>query len=99
MRDYKCKVCITPCKECSGGSDSDCITCETPRLLYNKICVETCPPGFWGDNSDPICKMCQSPCKNCHSSSNTCTSCIENYFLNLELCLRECPSGFWGISK
>ncbi len=97
--DNKCKACITSCKNCSGGSESDCLSCETPKFLYNKTCVETCPPKFWGEKSDQTCKKCQLPCENCISNSTICTSCTQNYFLHSESCLIECPSGYWGMSK
>ncbi len=98
MQSRTCKTCQVPCDRCSGESDSDCLSCKTPKFLFNKTCVETCPPELFGDVSDLTCKNCQPPCEKCLSNSTKCTSCLEIYFLHLESCLQQCPSGYWGIS-
>lgn len=42
--DFKCKLCVSPCKTCRGYVN--CTTCETGyEFLYNDYCYVDCPAG------------------------------------------------------
>lgn len=45
-------------------------------------CVESCGPGFFGDNDSGRCLACDENCRTCEDTATKCTSCKElNYLL------------------
>jgi len=43
-----CRPCMHECDTCSNGTE--CLSCASPRFLYQSRCVINCPPGFEEDN-------------------------------------------------
>ncbi|EAR90593.2 deoxyribonuclease II family protein (macronuclear) [Tetrahymena thermophila SB210] len=67
----KVKTCHNSCLTCTKDSDpNSCLSCPPKFFLSN---LNTCLP-------------CQQPCSECKESANTCTSCLENYFLEESKC-------------
>ncbi|XP_043934615.1 proprotein convertase subtilisin/kexin type 6 [Protopterus annectens] len=101
-----------PChQECGGqgcdGPDAhhcwDCIHYSIGSTKSGRICVNSCPPGFFGDNSTQKCRRCHKVCEACTGrSQNDCTSCKKWYY-HLQQdhlsCVLTCPSGFYGDER
>ena len=62
-------ICHEECYECSGPSNSDCISCNKNNTdyshLYKGLCLRECPEGTYEDISNDfyICKDCYINCK------------------------------------
>lgn len=58
----RCRRCYKGCERCVGRSAGDCLSCR--RGLYlntlNSSCVDTCPPGYFADESKSTCTQCRS---------------------------------------
>ena len=65
------------------------------KSLYNKTCLENCPPGFFaGENY--VCQPCNSECGNCTVKADFCTICTDkSMFLHRESgkCNAACEVG------
>ncbi|XP_018412735.1 PREDICTED: R-spondin-1 isoform X2 [Nanorana parkeri] len=94
--------CGKGCEACSEVNG--CIKC-LPRLFIllerNDIrqigvCLQSCPPGYYGDRSREInkCTKCRvTNCENCFSR-NFCTKCNDGFYLHKGVCYSTCPEGF-----
>ncbi|XP_063049504.1 proprotein convertase subtilisin/kexin type 5-like, partial [Engraulis encrasicolus] len=51
-----CKPCHATCHHCSGGADTQCISCDQGRFLLNGTCIKQCPDGYYGDGDDYVCE-------------------------------------------
>ena len=117
--DYATKTCLPcytsltspyTCAKCVGPFNYSCITCSTGQYLFPTSptgqCVGTCPPGYYGDNTNYHCLRCyQSSAGNPYSclactgpSSTACISCISGTFLFGSQCIDSCPAGTWPDS-
>ena len=96
------------CATCSAGNAyTNCNTCNTGTYLYPSTggeCLDPCPAGYWGRNSDWTCQPCYSngvnpySCKTCHSPGTyaTCDTCYSGTFLYGGECINPCPASYWG---
>ena len=81
--NYKCLPCYELCETCNTGSNDrqkqNCLTCKPNYVIFNHNCLEQCPDGYY--ESDNTCKECNKLCKESGSNCNSCTSCIDGYYL------------------
>ena len=83
--------CKTPCADCSGPLDTQCISCETGYFLDGNTCVSPCPSGYF-EGASGVC--CISPYANCFASTtSSCSSCMTGYVLYGSVCETSCPTG------
>ena len=68
------------CTECYDGYS---------RYVVNdvSICVDDCPIGYYDGNGK--CELCDNVCYSCVGSSNSCLSCIVDYYLLNTYCISE----------
>ncbi|XP_074651070.1 proprotein convertase subtilisin/kexin type 6-like [Tubulanus polymorphus] len=85
-----CYTCSSKCKECTGSTDRNCISCLTGAFFINGTCVSVCPPGFYGNKLAAECLSCDGRCKTCSGPEyNQCLSCKPNLQLNNAVCIRS----------
>ena len=99
-----CNNCIAGCNSCFGPNIDNCYSCKASGsvkyyLLYNSYtCNQTCPDGFYSNDTSFTCLMCSPACLTCTYNSSYCTSCgIPASGLSLYLknntCKYQCPDG------
>ncbi|XP_033109451.1 proprotein convertase subtilisin/kexin type 5-like [Anneissia japonica] len=72
-------TCSTSCITCSDGWL--CTACDNTTFLYNRDCVEQCPPNFVALTDIGICGACHPSCDTCDDiSHHNCVTCIPSYF-------------------
>ncbi|XP_029413977.1 proprotein convertase subtilisin/kexin type 5-like, partial [Nannospalax galili] len=88
-----CVPCHENCLMCSGPKEDDCEVCaEASKVLYNGLCLDTCPAGTYYEEETDDCKECQKFCQTCISSW-TCLACQEGLTMVHETCMpKECAS-------
>ena len=98
-----CEPCHAQCTRCSGPSENECSACNTGFYLQSAStsCLNTCPAGYWKDDTNHICAECHSACSNCADGTDTqCSACKINYYLQPApsdtTCDSTCPDGYWG---
>ena len=85
-------------------SDTDCQTCKNVTgIVYfqlNDQCLQNCPDGYWGKDSENLCYLCDFSCSKCYDEfNNTCTACTTYnntiYYLQYgtDTCVDVCPDG------
>lgn len=64
-----CSNCAKPCKTCTDGLYSSCLTCQEGLFLHpSGECMSRCPVGFKPDASLGICANCSVvQCEDCNS--------------------------------
>ena len=92
------------CSECESDEylllDGRCIErCVNDNYFYRIAefkCSEKCESNEYGlaYKGLKICEICEAPCLTCENSKNTCTQCLEPYFLLEQSCVNSCPSGY-----
>ncbi|XP_062274784.1 proprotein convertase subtilisin/kexin type 6 [Scomber scombrus] len=91
----RCRRCTKGCEKCDGRSASSCLLCR--RGLYlnalNSSCIDTCPSGYFADESQRLCLMCHERCMTCLRYADRCTACSEGYSLAGMTCVPECTNG------
>ncbi|XP_051906934.1 proprotein convertase subtilisin/kexin type 5-like [Hippocampus zosterae] len=93
--------CDSECTDdgCEGPGPWQCVTCAHFFLKFKnntRICVSTCPRGFWGDRRR--CKRCFATCESCTGSrSDQCTSCQAGHHLTegTDTCTAGCEEGYF----
>ena len=102
-----CTKCNYECLSCSGGSRTDCSSCDSSIISYkyffatSKTCTSTCPDGsFLLVPIDTTCLNCHTSCKTCSggSNSNNCNNCdlmgLTSYYYGVDrTCTSVCPVG------
>ncbi|XP_075753037.1 proprotein convertase subtilisin/kexin type 6 isoform X2 [Pelodiscus sinensis] len=89
-------------KGCDGPNADQCWNCVHYSLGNGKtgrLCVSSCPPGYFGDNSSGKCRRCQKGCETCTGKGrNQCTSCRRGFYHHQEthMCVALCPAGFYS---
>ena len=64
-----------------GYCTDDCSNWEQYAYDVDNTCVNSCPDGYQGNNSDyPYCQICPVNCVTCYFQDD-CTSCAEGYYL------------------
>uniref|UniRef100_A0A8K9WYN5 Proprotein convertase subtilisin/kexin type 6 n=1 Tax=Oncorhynchus mykiss TaxID=8022 RepID=A0A8K9WYN5_ONCMY len=90
----RCRRCHKGCERCVGRTPTECRSCR--RGLYfnplNTTCSETCPAGYFADDSKK-CLRCHENCMKCLRDSDRCTACNDGYSLAGMTCVPECANG------
>uniref|UniRef100_A0ABI7WMU4 PLAC domain-containing protein n=3 Tax=Felinae TaxID=338152 RepID=A0ABI7WMU4_FELCA len=97
-------VCHPECgdKGCDGPNADQCLNCVHFSLGSAKTsrkCVNTCPPGYFGDTAARRCRRCYKGCETCSGRSPTqCLSCRRGFYHHQEMntCVTFCPAGFYA---
>lgn len=103
-----CKPCSKACLSCYGGTDKDCIECNTPegyeKNSYDSgwCLLKQCSPGTYlkatSDSKSLQCLNCHETCASCDSIDN-CLEC-KNGYIKLSKDPQEkglcggCPQGY-----
>ena len=73
--------------------DLSCTQCDSGFLLFQEICLTTCPLGSFKD-SPSSCVQCPINCTSCVSLVG-CTGCMVGLDILFNgKCLDQCPEGF-----
>jgi proprotein convertase subtilisin/kexin type 5 len=88
-------ACAVECATCTGGTASQCQTCNPAGYFLNaalSTCAATCPSGSWGNAvtnaQNPVCSPCVYPCVTCSFTSGTsCLSCSPLTYLQNNACV------------
>jgi hypothetical protein len=87
------------CRKCDSNDLSKCNECQYPKVLFNNICIDLCPPDYYEENRQ--CFKCLTGCKSCKSSKE-CFECHEKLYLYNGKCVTDCVTGMYnqnGICK
>lgn len=89
-----CVYCSGECTTCTGPSNFHCLSCPVGKLLYNGICLNTCPYG-WASSDNVNCIECtDANCKDCvKSNPDICIACNIGFAPVTGSCTTECPEG------
>lgn len=67
-----------------------------------RMCVSSCPAGFFGDNGARRCRRCHKGCERCVGRGpSQCTACKRNLYHHPEMgtCVLLCPPGFYAEER
>lgn len=93
-----CAICPPGCSQCTDSVS--CVMCHSGYFLHTsqvdqsavnkKLCVKSCPPGFYGDSVGKVCVDCSPFCKTC-SSIDFCITCAKQDIAALDgVCPQPC---------
>lgn len=93
-----CSLCSSNCGECSGPSDSDCLSCSDNALVLNTPGMCFCDSGFYMESDTPlVCSACHVNCAECSGPLDTqCLLCNDNNSEMIDICV--CKEGYYPIS-
>uniref|UniRef100_A0A8U7MLI1 Proprotein convertase subtilisin/kexin type 6 n=1 Tax=Corvus moneduloides TaxID=1196302 RepID=A0A8U7MLI1_CORMO len=86
---------------CDGPNADQCLNCihySLGSVKTGRMCVSSCPAGFFGDNSARRCRRCHKGCERCVGRGpSQCTACKRNLYHHPEMgtCVVLCPPGFY----
>ncbi|EAS02591.2 zinc finger lsd1 subclass family protein (macronuclear) [Tetrahymena thermophila SB210] len=97
-QSFKCLDCDSSCATCSGGSSTDCTSCQGNLFLdkLSKKCVANCPFGYFQNKQNNECNLCNDICESCFGpNTDNCKSCVTPYFFqsSTNKCVTECAVG------
>lgn len=75
-----CVTCHPDCATCSGGSFSQCSSCnKNLPVLTNGRCLATCSQNQYFDTTSSTCQSCDGSCASCSGSGpNNCLACSSS---------------------
>ena len=92
-----CATCPMWCNGCTGGTSSDCTSCNAGYNLESNpgFCRKICLSTEYNDgNLTNACQTCHAQCLTCNGGLNTeCLSCRAGSTLNGSFCGIDCPIG------
>nr|CAD7434599.1 unnamed protein product [Timema monikensis] len=88
-----CRPCHSTCETCTGPTEYNCISCESPLLLHGTQCLTTCLTGLYLDQD--TCMPCLHTCQSCTSRVN-CTQCTPGLHLQGGECRAACATGYYS---
>lgn len=65
-----CQSCTSGCQTCSAN---ECLKCAA-GFLFERLCVDQCPAGFFGNPRIQQCTACEVACSAC-TDTYFCTAC------------------------
>lgn len=71
-------------------------------LFPPRMCVSSCPAGFFGDKAARRCRRCYKGCESCVGRGpGQCTACKRSLYHHPEMgaCLPLCPPGFYAEER
>uniref|UniRef100_A0A8C4Y0V5 Proprotein convertase subtilisin/kexin type 6 n=1 Tax=Gopherus evgoodei TaxID=1825980 RepID=A0A8C4Y0V5_9SAUR len=89
-------------KGCDGPTADQCLNCihySLGSVKAGRVCVSSCPSGYFGENASRRCRRCQKACETCTGRGrNQCTSCQRGFYHHQETnaCVVFCPAGFYA---
>ncbi|XP_036399293.1 proprotein convertase subtilisin/kexin type 6 [Megalops cyprinoides] len=98
----RCRRCFRGCETCMGRAPSECLTCRRGLYLHvdHSTCVDTCPTGYFADDTQRQCLKCHENCMKCVRDADRCTACNEGYSLAGMTCVPECADGtFFNLEE
>jgi hypothetical protein len=96
--DGKCVPCEDKnCQNCASQPNI-CEVCNTPYLIYNGICVSTCPNGYYRDEAGKKCLKCVESCSKC-AEQGKCTECAKGFVLQNYSCQNVCKPGSINVNS
>lgn len=69
---------------------------------FPRMCVSSCPAGFFGDKGARRCRRCYKGCERCVGRGPTqCTACKRSLYHHQEMstCVVLCPPGFYAEER
>lgn len=101
--NYVCGNCDLSCKDCSGSYAENCTSCwsnSTLKYLHLSMCLNSCPNGFYADDTAGQCQICplNLHCATCKlvAASVQCKTCIYGFYLQSNSsCLPSCDPTFY----
>lgn len=83
-----CQSCPDVCSSCT--SQTNCLSCTSPYILYNNYCINQCPATH-AVILNNTCTQCSTT--NCHKcyDNDVCFNCVSDYSLLNGACLSTCP--------
>jgi hypothetical protein len=88
LTSMSCQSCNLNCSTCviqvgsGSGNPSSCLTCIANNFLYNSTCSDTCPVGWYSNQT--VCLKCMPNCAIC-TNLTTCIQCTVPYFLYITI--------------
>ena len=79
--------CDLSCKTCSGTTQFDCTSCNSPSVLQTHMCVKSCGAGFILNTKSNTCEICYE----------NCNSCLNGLFYMGGNCLFSCPTSTTAV--
>jgi proprotein convertase subtilisin/kexin type 5 len=97
MATNTCATCPMWCNWCTGGTSSDCKSCNTGYTLESNpgFCRKDCLSDQYNDgNLTNACYNCHAQCLTCNGGAYTeCLTCRSGRTLDGGLCGIDCPTG------
>lgn len=90
---------------CDGPSADQCLNCihySLGSVKSGRMCVSSCPAGFFGDKAARRCRRCYKGCESCVGRGpGQCTACKRSLYHHPEMgaCLPLCPPGFYAEER
>lgn len=76
-----CKPCHYTCLTCSGGANTNCLSCNSSEFRTRNSGASTCPCNkyYFNNLMDRDCKRCHYSCLTC-SNEYSCLTCNASMF-------------------
>ncbi|KAL4437738.1 hypothetical protein ABPG74_012413 [Tetrahymena malaccensis] len=75
-----CQKCDSSCVSCFGDGKTDCFKCQ--GYMYQSVCFDVCPTGYFKDDQRFTCVTCNIPfCMQCLDSTK-CQTCEKGFLLS-----------------
>ncbi|NWW95931.1 PCSK6 convertase, partial [Rhynochetos jubatus] len=90
---------------CDGPNADQCLNCihySLGSVKTGRVCVSSCPAGFFGDKGGRRCRRCYKGCERCVGRGPTqCTACKRSLYHHQEMgtCVVLCPPGFYAEER
>uniref|UniRef100_A0A8C3KD53 Proprotein convertase subtilisin/kexin type 6 n=1 Tax=Calidris pygmaea TaxID=425635 RepID=A0A8C3KD53_9CHAR len=90
---------------CDGPNADQCLNCihySLGSVKTGRMCVSSCPAGFFGDKGARRCRRCYKGCERCVGrGANQCTACKRSLYHHQEMntCVVLCPPGFYAEER
>ncbi|KAF0289877.1 Furin-like protease 2 [Amphibalanus amphitrite] len=76
--ETRCERCADGCMTCIGPNDNNCVLCRRGLFHFNGQCVNSCPPGTFGEAVSGECVACWPGCDEC-SGQRACRRCARGW--------------------
>lgn len=88
-------VCGASCLTCLGPETDQCLSCDSPLVLHENTCLDSCPTGRYSTGHE--CAPCHTSCTTCGGPSESeCDTCPEGHLLDHFHCIHSCPPGSYS---
>eukprot|EP00347_Sterkiella_histriomuscorum_P005649 403355788 len=81
--------CSSQCQSCYYEDNTQCLSCQDGKNLYNQSCIPECPLRYFSLKN--VCYKCSSNCSQCSEKADQCLACNEQFFFYQGECLSSCP--------